>query len=243
MNTQIKTSRFRKLIILLIAILCLLSFHTGFAGQLYVAQAANSTSAITIDGYYDDWEDMPMGTLTYASHNGKEIHDVSFIKDENYIYIFLQMHPFYQSQIPIDSIYLSVNNNRCIMFLRYANQNGTTDWGHPVNLNNNGTYLNLHPFTSYPNYSLGDAAITVSQGNPNYRMEIRVKISSLEDVMGLKKGTINSGSQLQLEMPNVGVGSIQLLGTSTGSFLGIALCIGAVIAVLLYRTRKARLLK
>jgi hypothetical protein len=152
------------------------------------------------------------------------------------------MHPSYQSSIPITAINLIVNNQTCQMYLGYANQSGNMDWGHQVDLNNNGSYLNLHPFTYYPTYSLGDAAVTVSKGSPNDRMEIRVNINSLEDVMGLKRGTVNSGSQLQLNMPNVGAGSIQLLGTSTGSFLGIALCIGAVIAVWLYRNYKKRML-
>ena len=231
-----------KLFILFLLTVILLSLDTAFVGQVSVAQAASSTGAITIDGYYDDWEDMPMGTLTWNSNNGEAHHDVSFIKDSNYIYIYVKMHPHYQSPIPVYSINLSVNNKTCQMYLGYANQSGTTDWSRQVDLNKDGTYLDLHPFTYYPNYSLGDAAITVSQGSPNDRMEIRINIDSLEDVLGLKRGTVNSGSQLQLNMPNVGAGSILLFGTSTGSFLGIVLCIVAVIAVWLYRTYRKRML-
>lgn len=210
--------------------------------QAFVAQNLNAvSSSITIDGYYDDWEEMPMGMLTWNNNNGNAHHDVSFIKDNDYIYIYLGMHPSYQSPIPIYSINLSVNSQTCQLFLGYANAQNTTDWGHQVNLSNRGTYLNLHPFTSYPNNSLGDAAVTVTKGNPNDRMEIRINIKDLEKVMGIKEGTINSGSQLELNMPNVGGGSIQLLGSSTGTILGIALCIGMVIAVKLYRSRKVRL--
>lgn len=243
MNRLMNHYQFRKLLILpiLTVILCLMTFDTAFSGQVAVAQAAGTTGAITIDGYYDDWEEMPMGKLTWNSNNGEAHHDVSFIKDNQYIYIYVRMHPHYQSPIPIYSINLSVNNKTCQMFLGYVNQSGTTDWGRQVNLNDDGTFLDLHPFTYYPNNSLGDAAVTVSKGSPNDRMEIRVSIDSLEDVLGLKRGTVNSGSQLQLNMPNVGAGSVQLFGTSTGSFIGIALCIVAVIAARLYRTYRKRI--
>ncbi len=243
MKHQMKLHKSHKLLIILIiaVILNLRLFETAYADQADAVQAAEANSSIVIDGYYDDWEDKPMGMLTWNSNNGEAHHDVSFIKDDNYIYIYVRMHPSYQSPIPIYSINLSVNKRVCQLFLGYANGQGSTDWSRPVNLYNKGQYLDLHPFTYYPNYSLGDAAISVTKGNPNDRMEIRIKISSLENAMGLKQGTINSGSQLELGMPNIGGGTLQLLGTSTGSVLGILLCIGVVLAVWLYRSRKARL--
>jgi hypothetical protein len=210
--------------------------------QALKAQELNTLNpSITIDGYYDDWEEMPMGKLTWNNNNGNAHHDVSFIKDDEYIYIYVGMHPHYQSPIPIYAIYLSVNHQTCQLFLGYANAQNTTDWGRPVDLNSNGTYLDLHPFTYWPNYSLGDAAITVAKGNPNDKMEIRINIADLERAMGLREGTINSGSQLELQMPNVGGGSLQLLGTSTGTLLGIVLCIGIVIAVRWRRSYRMRL--
>jgi hypothetical protein len=220
-----------------------LSLHgIAYADQPFQAQKLNAAdNSISIDGYYDDWEEMPMGMLTWNNNNGEAHHDVSFIKDNDYIYIYVGMHPHYQSPIPIYAINLSVNNQTCQLFLGYANAQNTTDWGHSVNLNNNGTYLNLHPFTYWPNNSLGDAAITVAKGNPNDKMEIRININDLEKVMGLKEGTVNSGSQLSLNMPNVGRGSIQLLGTSTGTILGIALCLGIVLVVRLRRSHRMRL--
>ncbi len=244
MKKQINLYRVCRLLVfpILIVFLSLSLNGIAYADQMLQVQELNSPgNSIVIDGYYDDWEEMPMGMLTWNNNNGEAHHDVSFIKDDNYIYIYVGMHPHYQSPIPIDAIYLSVNNQTCQLFIRYANAQNTTDWGRPVNLNNNGTYLNLHPFTYYPNNSLGDAAITVAQGSPNDKMEIRINIRDLEKVMYLKDGTINSGSQLELRMPNVGGGSLQLLGTSTGTILGVALCIGIVIAVKWRRTHRARL--
>ena len=227
-----------------IFLLCMTSVVSTYASTSVGLQAKTSqsnTSNITIDGYYDDWLDKPMSTLTYGSDNGTTIHDVSMIKDDNYIYIYLKMHPNYTSAIPIDAINLSINGKVCQLFIRYANNQNTVDWGHQVNLSQNGTYLGLHPFTSYPNNSLGDAAVTISKGNPNDRFEMRINIKDLEKVMSLKTGTINNGSQLKLSMPNVGGGTIELLGTSTGALLGIILCVGTVMVVKLRRANKARL--
>ena len=246
MKKQVRIHRGLKLLVipLIIAIMCLSLRDRAYADQTLQAQnKPNTTPSITIDGYYDDWEEMPMGSLTWNSNNGKAHHDVSFIKDDDYIYIYVRMHPYYQSPIPIYAINLTVNNRTCQMFLGYANAQDTTDWSRPVILNENGTYLNLHPFTYYPNNTLGDAAITVSKGSPNDRMEIRVNITKLENVMGLRAGTVNNGSQLELSMPNVGGGSIQLLGTSTGAILGVLICIGIVIAVKSRRIHRVRVLQ
>jgi len=228
----------------IIFISCIPSAVSTYASESVELQTQNlrsNTTAITIDGYYDDWVDKPMSMLTWNSNNGTAHHDVSLIKDDNYIYIYVKMHPNYNSPMPIDAIYLSINNVECQLFVRYVNSQNTVDWGHQVNLSQNGIYLGLHPFTYYPNNSLGDAAITVSSGDPNDRLEIRINIKDLEKVMSLKEGTINNGSQIKLRMPNVGDGAIELLGTSTGALLGIILCVGTVIVVKLHRNRnKAR---
>lgn len=197
-----------------------------------------AVTGISIDGYYDDWEDKPMSMLTWNSNNGTAHHDVSLLKDEEYIYIYLRMHPSYQSPIPIYAINLSINGQTCQMFLGHMNSQNTTDWGRYVDLSHNGRYTDLHPFTYYPNNSLGNAAVTVSKGSINDRFEIRVSIKDLEKVMGLKAGTINSGSQIKLNMPNVGGGTVELMGTSTGTVIGILLCVGVVVGVRLYRRKK-----
>lgn len=199
------------------------------------------SSGITIDGYYDDWEDKPMSMLTWNENNGTAHHDVSLLKDDNYIYIYVKLHPSTNKTMPVDAIYLSINNKEYQLFVRYANAKNTVDWGHQINLSKNGKITGLHPFTYYPDNSLGDAAITVSKGNPNDRMEIRINIKDLEKVMNLTEGTINNGSQIKLSMPNVGGGTVELLGTSTGSVIGILLCIGAVLVIKWRTDKKSRL--
>lgn len=235
MKTKVKT------ILLMISLICMLSLTDTI--PLYADNNKNTTiMGIAIDGYYDDWEDKPKSRITWNGNNGEANHDVALLKDEEYIYIYLRMHPSYQSPIPIDAIHLYVNNQVCQLFIRYANSQNTTDW-RTVDLSKNGTYLNLHPFTYYPNTSLGDAAITVDKGSPNDTMEIRIAISSLEKAMNLHEGTINSGSKIELKMPNVGGETIQLLGTSSGAIIGVGLSILVVIFVILRRDKKMRLTK
>jgi hypothetical protein len=205
-----------------------------------VPVSAKENAGISIDGYYDDWEGKPMTTLTWNSNNGVAKHDASMIKDDDYIYIYLEMHPSYHSTIPINAIYLSVNNQPCQLFFGYANSKNTVDWNHPVHLNKTGTYSNLHPFTSNPDSSLGDAVVNIYRGNERDKFEVRINIKELEKVMNLPEGTVNNGSQLQLSMPNVGRETIELVGTSTYASFGIALCVGCVIFANWYRSKRMR---
>lgn len=206
-------------------------------GKVY----AESGAGIQIDGYYDDWEDKPISLLTWNNNNGSAHHDVSLVKDDDYIYIFLGMHPSYHSGIPIHAINLSINQKNCQLFLAYATAENTTDWGQVVDVHKKGLYTGLHPFTYYPNYALGDAAITVYKGNERDKLEIRVSIKELENVLGLSQGTINNGSTISLNMPNVGAQTIQLVGTSSGPILGVLLSVFVVGLVFYVRYRKLKL--
>lgn len=219
--------------------MCTAFFYLSFIVTSMPA-TAKSNGIITIDGYYDDWEGKPMTELTWNSNNGAAKHLVSMIKDENYIYIYLAMHPQYHSSIPIDAINLSINNQTCLLFLRYANNQNTVDWSHVVDLKKTGTYPGLHPFTSYPNYSLGDAVVNIYNGKEQDKFELRISIPKLEQVMNVPQGTVNNGSRIRLYMPNVGSQTVDLLGTSTDAPVGIVLCIVGVFGVKWLGRKKMR---
>jgi uncharacterized protein (TIGR04145 family) len=214
------------------------SFVLGFSIISNSKVYAESSAGINIDGYYDDWEDKPMSMITWNNNNGVAYHDVSMVKDDDYIYIFLGMHASYHSGIPLSAINLSINNQLCQLFIGYANNQNTTDWGRTVDVHKKGLYTDLHPFTYYPNNALGDAAITVYNGNERDKLEIRINIRELEKVMGLAEGTVNNGSTISLNMPNVGAQTIQLVGTSSGPYVGIAISAGVVGLVLWVRRKK-----
>lgn len=230
-------------ILVLCSMIMILSMTVSF--RVYAANHGNSSTAgIIIDGYYDDWRDKPITKITWRNYNSGQHHEASMIKDNDYIYVYLHMNPSYDSPIPIDDIELRINDGSpCILFIRYANSQNTTDWSHAVDLSTLGIRDGLHVFTSYPNNSLGDAAVTVSKSSAHDNWEMRIKISDLEKVMNLKAGTINNASKIELNMPNVGRESVILLGTSTAPVLGIILCIITVIAVVVYRMKKVRSLR
>ena len=205
--------------------------------------AKSGSSNVTIDGYYDDWIDKPMTVFTYGSNNGKTNNLVSMIKDEDYIYVYMEVHPSYERsnpQILLNGITLSINDRSTQLNVRYATPENTIDWS-DMKFKNNQIHTGLHPFVSYPTNSLGDAALTATHGNPNEKMEMRINIKHLEKAMDLKAGTINSGSKISLQLPNLGSQKLDLLGTSTGAVVGILLCIGVVIGVMYYRRKKMRL--
>ena len=227
--------RVRKLFTPMLLIL-ILSFHMVATIPAY----AQSSGTVIIDGYYDDWEDKPMSLLTWNSNNGNAYHDVSMVKDDEYIYIYLGMHPSYHSAIPIHSIHLSINHSTCQLFLGYANEQNTTEWSRNVDVHKRGIYTGLHPFTYDPNTSLGDAAISVYNGNERDKLEIRINIRELEKVMGLSEGVVNHGSRIALNMPNVGGQTIELVGTSSGPIFSILVSVG-VVGMVLWRKHRKRL--
>ena len=200
---------------------------------------AKAADKITIDGYYDDWEGIPKTMITYYSNNQLCNNQAALVRDGEYMYLYVEMHPLYSSSIPIDAYYLHVNGKQLPFFLRYptADRNGI-DWGKNVNPSKDGIYTGLSPFTYYPAYSWGDAAVTVSSGDPNDRLEVRMKISEVEKLMGLEQGTIASGAKVEVTMPNVGGGKVTMVGTSTGAFFSILLMAGAVVLFGLLGKRK-----
>ena len=199
---------------------------------------AKAAGKIAIDGYYDDWEGVPKTMITYYSNNQLCNNEAALLRDDEYLYLYVEMHPLYGSPMPIDAYYIHINGKQLIFFMRYPTADGNgIDWGRNVNLSQNGIYTGLSPFTNYPAYSWGEAAVTVSSGTPNDRMEIRMKISEIEKLMGLAQGTINSGAKVEVTMPNVGGGSVTNVGTSTGAWFSIILMTGAIIGSCLIRKK------
>ena len=89
-----------------------------------------AAGGITIDGYYDDWEGIPKTMITYYSNNQLCNNHAALVRDGEYLYLYVEMHPLYSSSIPIDAYYLHVNGKQLPFFLRYptADRNGI-DWG------------------------------------------------------------------------------------------------------------------
>jgi hypothetical protein len=125
-------------------------------------------SGITIDGYYDDWEGIPKTSISWGDNNGKYFHEGAMIRDGEYIYVYLETHKKYSSQIPLSDMVFSVDRHDAVAFIHFVNQVGTgPDWARSGELYDlsKGIHLGMAPFTSYPSYPRGVAAVTIDKNN------------------------------------------------------------------------------
>lgn len=196
-------------------------------------------SDITIDGYYDDWENLPKTEIYY---NKNFPNSGSVVMDEYYIYLFIEMNAEKNNKVPLSGINLTINNQKsCQLFVGYPKSDGTTDWSWNSDNISKGIHTGLAPFTYYPNNTLGDAAVEISTGAVGDRLELRVDIDRLEQNLGLEKGTINSGADIKVILSNVGKQEMEVVGVSTGAFLGILSSILSIVLINAFRVNRKRI--
>ncbi len=202
-----------------------------------------SSGSFAIDGYYDDWENIPKTLISYGSHNSdgaiNEYHKGAIIVSGDYVYVHIRMSDLYQQQIPVNELYLAVNGLEKAFNIWGCNSDGSIDWGNGAYGLSNGIHTGYGVFyRDGGNISLGEAAITVLEGSPNDAFEFRMSISDLEQLYGLPEGTISNGAKLEFYSPNIGPDKVTTVGTSTGAYIGIIICIASVGLVYYYRKRK-----
>ena len=194
------------------------------------ARSAYAEEEIRIDGYYDDWERIPKAKLTYGSHNAKEIHEGAMVMGEEYLYGYVRLSELYTSQIPVNEYYITVNGKNVVMYILGKDEAGNLNPEFDPYQLANGTYLNEIGLFQRERavVSLGDVALTVTDGSPNDTLEFRIKISVLEMLCGFPEGAIKNGAEVSFGNPNLGTESVRMVGTSTGAVLGTVLCVASV---------------
>lgn len=188
-------------------------------------------SGIIIDGYFDDWENMPITEIGYGPSN---MNQASLVKDDHYIYLYYEMNAN-NNWMPLDGINLSVNGNTCQIFIRYAKEDGTIDWSRDVYHLSEGIYPELSSFTYSYNNRLGATAVSIGHNN---RLELRVDIATLETALGLTQGTINSGATISVTLPSLGSGKLEAQEVSTGTFAWILISIGTAFSLFWYQRKR-----
>lgn len=199
------------------------------------------SGTVTIDGYYEDWNYIPHGILTYSSWNGAGNHDAALYIEDNVLYGHIRMNDLYGTQLRLNTMYISVNGTKVQFSAHYANADGTIDWSKDSQIYqmSEGRNDGLSLFNDgYPVYNLGDAILTVYDGNGHSRGDEYEFVISLEGLSQLVGIPVESMSEFTLEAPNVGGGSIHANGTSTGPIVGLVACIGSVGLYRLYGKRK-----
>ncbi len=202
--------------------------------------------ALAVDGYYDDWEGVPETMISYGSHNAGgtiyEYHGGSILVNGGYVYVHIRMSDLYQQQIPIDDLKLTINGVERSFIIRMRNADNTINWDSAVYSLSKGIHNNLGIFYRDGGYmALGEAAVTISEASPNDNFEFRMKIADLETLYGMEPGTIENGAKLEFFSPNIGPEKITVVGSSTGTYIGILLCFAVVLSALIGQKRKQAL--
>lgn len=197
-------------------------------------------TSFVIDGYYDDWEGIPKTKISYGSHNREEYHEAALVTDGDYLYAYVRMCDLYHSQIPVNEYYLTINGVTKAFNILGCDSEGNVDYRLNVYRLPYGRYATGLGVFYRDNKAkaLGEAALTITEGFPNDTLEFRISLSVLEELYGLQKGTIANGSGIEFYNPNLGSEKVVMVGTSTGTVVGIALCVASVGAVLFYRKRR-----
>lgn len=219
------------------AILLILSVLAVPGSPVYAAEE------IQIDGYYDDWEQIPKATMSYGSHNNKEKHEGAVVMGEEYLYVYVRLSELYSSQIPVNEYYITVNGKTVVLYILGKDEKGNVNPDFNPYLLTNGTYMNEIGLFHRDNVttSLGDAALTITDGTPNDTLEFRIPLSVLEELYGYAEGTIKNGAEVSFYNPNLGAERIKLVGTSSGAVVGTVLCVASVgVALFFSKKRKQR---
>lgn len=199
--------------------------------------------ALAVDGYYDDWEGVPETMISYGSHNAAgtiyEYHGGSILVNGDYVYVHIRMSDLYHQQIPVDDLKLAINGAERSFIIRKRNADNTINWSSEVYALSPGIHSDLGIFFRDGGYmALGEAAITIAEASPNDSFEFRMKISDLEALYGLEAGTIENGARLEFYSPNIGPEKVTVVGSSTGTYIGILLCLAVVLSALAGQKRK-----
>nr|MBQ8252764.1 hypothetical protein [Lachnospiraceae bacterium] len=214
---------------------CMFFVYAGLFGSV--------TEAATVDGYYDDWSGIPETMISYGSHNAAgqvyEYHGGSMVVSDGYVYVKVRMSDLYQQQIPVDELVLTINGQPRSFILRKRNADNTINWSNEVYNLAPGIHTDLGIFfRDGGNVALGEGAISISEASPNDCFEFRMKISDLEALYGFEEGTVENGATLQFYSPNIGPEAVTVVGSSTGTYIGILLCLAVVFSALAGQKRK-----
>ena len=204
----------------------------------------DNTSNIVIDGYYDDWENVPGTEITYGSWGqGSDIlehHTTKLAKDDKYLYINANMCDTYNQQIPLDDLRIIINGQEQAFFIRYVNDDGTPNWDGSIYNLAEGIQTNVGIFKNGDaRYNLGQAAVTIVK-NKGDHFEIAIAFDELLKYYNVSESEVNNGAKIEFYSPNIGPQRATIVGTSTAPYIGVAICVVAAAVTLFMRRNKRR---
>ncbi|MBE5882326.1 MAG: Firmicu-CTERM sorting domain-containing protein [Lachnospiraceae bacterium] len=207
------------------------------------AEVMTVVASPAVDGYCEDWSGIPETMITYGSHNTGgtiyEYHGGSMLVSDGYVYVHVRMSDLYQQQIPVDELILTINGVSKSFIIRKRNADNTINWDEEVYALPGGISSDLGVFfRDGASVALGEAVVKIAEASPNDCFEFRMKISELAPLYGMDEASIENGATLQFYSPNIGPEKVTVVGSSTGTYIGIALCFAVVLAALYGQKRR-----
>ncbi len=203
----------------------------------------NASEDIPIDGYFDEWENIPKTPWYYNSLQEDQWHYAAAVVTGEYIYCYVETADFYSGLLPEVYFRISINGKSVVLRLYYSDMDGNIDYSKWGDLNHlpAGVNTGISVFAGYyPVYNVGDAAIEVSDMLSGDRLEMRIKISDLESILNLPEGSTVNGGRIQFYSPMLGRQKVEIVGTSTGSLLGIGISLVFICGAAWLRNRRNR---
>ncbi len=185
---------------------------------------------LSIDGYYGDWNGLPVTNITYTSNNTKSVHKGQLYSDGERVYVHFKMNDLYQNQIMMQQMTLKINGNSYAVGLFPVNADKSIDWGFDAYNLSEGTHKNFGVIVNYTQYCDSKAAITIydeKHGTDTPGDEVEFSFS-LKDFARLTGVQVEDISKISIKNPNIGSEGVTWVGTSTGPVLGV--CSALIIA-------------
>ncbi|WP_334341485.1 Firmicu-CTERM sorting domain-containing protein [Companilactobacillus sp. HBUAS56275] len=235
-----------KLLIFLITACAFLTFHITNAQALANDNNQAGDLGISIDGKFDDWADKDKHPMK-ASGDDDNIKNVSFLTDNNNIYLYISMEPklvdgytdfqpsgyiltvggkvFYVSFNDNRTVHLNVDESKAVSLGIYGADGSNKTL-------NDLVYVNRRNITQH-RYVQG--TLRPTKGT-SYRFEAKIPFKDLHNISN------TAGQNIKIENPNLWNGSVQASGGSTGPVLlastGFVIALGSVVGLPILKKRR-----
>lgn len=201
--------------------------------------AHDSSSGIVIDAAFDDWYGIPKTPVSYQKEYW---HNLAMVMDEKYIYIYWQTAPECKEVFPVKHAQLSVNDKK--VGFCFGNES-VKNLGNRVlqRGQEEQVYLNTYyPKATQNDARLGDLGLRIpsrSASEEGVIWECSISIDALISNGFVPAEYFDTAPEVTLKVPDLGA-EIVVVGTPTGPWVGIALCVGVVGVTYGYRRRKRK---
>ena len=207
--------------------------------SVYAASDLEVTSDIVIDGYFEDWADIPHTELIYSDKDKASSGAVYMGDDRLYVH-YKRSYLYTDSLMRVDYIEFKVNDQEFKMEVLPVDDSGnylsvpdTLDVGLYTNYD---VFLRDVQGNEYDRKSVdGQVAFRIyverwgtKEEGEGDEIEFSISYDKLEELTGIKQSEIR---KVELYNPHLGAETITNVGTSSGPWFGIGISIVAAVGL------------